>query len=252
MNLKVHYYQEQRLRMKYVEAGTGRPLLFLHGAGFNALTYRKILLSLAEKYHVIAPDLPCFGDSTVPETIWNFADYASLFDRFTSFLKLKNLCVIGHSFGGGVGLYFAAQTDKVAKIILVNSMGIVPKTSMKKLCLLAVKKTIIDFLFDDKKIALFIFYDAITNFIFKHFFKLVKSYNIVKRSTFQSPILTKDIKIPALILQGTKDEIISEEAAQLLQKLIKNSTLEFINDNHDWPLFKQTLFINKVENFFKK
>ncbi len=48
------------IRIRYFVCGAGKSLLFLHGGGLRAMTYRRNIELLAEKYTVIAPDIPGF------------------------------------------------------------------------------------------------------------------------------------------------------------------------------------------------
>src|ERR1051326_4820043 len=63
------------------ERGTGRPLLLIHGQFGDHLDWEPVLQPLSERYRVIAPDLPGFGDSSKPD-----ASYSAEF--FTRHLKL--------------------------------------------------------------------------------------------------------------------------------------------------------------------
>jgi len=56
--------------------------LLLHGGGVCASTYTKNIELLAKKYQVIAPDIPCFGESSVPSEVWGFEEFANLFSHF--------------------------------------------------------------------------------------------------------------------------------------------------------------------------
>ncbi|MBD3329290.1 hypothetical protein GF357_02240 [Candidatus Dojkabacteria bacterium] len=72
MDNKEQTFETDNIQIKYTSMGKGKPLLFLHGGGVRALTYKKNLELLSQRYHVIAPDIPGFGKSSVPEELWNF------------------------------------------------------------------------------------------------------------------------------------------------------------------------------------
>ncbi len=111
------------ITLTYYVLGKGRPVLFPHGGRIRALTHKNNLELLAKKYLVIAPDMPSHGDSDTPKKIWSFIDFANFFDKFLNELKLKNVTVIGYSFGGGVAFNLAAISKDVSKLILVNAAG---------------------------------------------------------------------------------------------------------------------------------
>ena len=111
----------------YGVAGDGLPLLFLHGWGLGYRAYRGSLQRLAEQgSRVIAPALPGFGGNPgLPGNERSFAGYAEWVEGFLDALGVdESLAVVGHSFGGGVGIRFAFDhPDRVRSLVLVNSVG---------------------------------------------------------------------------------------------------------------------------------
>ncbi|MEK7137297.1 MAG: alpha/beta hydrolase [Patescibacteria group bacterium] len=93
-------------------SGEGVPLLCLHGWGkavsssaFDAL--RKELESA--NVQVIAPNLPGFGKSAEPPHVWTVDDYADCMEELIRELGLKNVHLLGHSFGGRIAIKLAAR-----------------------------------------------------------------------------------------------------------------------------------------------
>ena len=111
----------------YGVAGEGSPLLFLHGWGLGYRSYRRSLQHLATQgARVIAPALPGFGGNPgLPAEELSFAGYATWVERFLDAAGVDDpVAVVGHSFGGGVGIRFAHQyPDRVRSLVLVNSVG---------------------------------------------------------------------------------------------------------------------------------
>ena len=111
----------------YGEAGSGVPLLFLHGWGLAHHAYRRALSRLAAMgCHVFAPALPGFGGTAdLHGTQFSFAGYASWVDRFLEAVEVDEPAfVMGHSFGGGVAIKLAHDhPDRVRTLVLVNSVG---------------------------------------------------------------------------------------------------------------------------------
>ena len=111
----------------YGVAGEGAPLLFLHGWGLGYRSYRRSLQRLTTQgARVIAPALPGFGGNPgLPADELSFAGYATWVERFLDAAGVDEpVAVVGHSFGGGVGIRFAHQyPDRVRSLVLVNSVG---------------------------------------------------------------------------------------------------------------------------------
>ena len=89
--------------------GKGQPLLWLHGT--DGLSEWPVILDrLAERYEVIAPDHPGFGESTIPGWMDDVSDLAYLYLDLMKRLDLKAARVVGHSLGGWIGLEMAVLT----------------------------------------------------------------------------------------------------------------------------------------------
>jgi len=111
----------------YGEAGTGSPVLFLHGWGLDHKVYKRALSRLvAAGVRVLAPALPGFG-GTMPlrRGATNFEDYADWVSEFLITVGADQpVLVVGHSFGGGVAIKLAHDhAGQVHALVLVNSVG---------------------------------------------------------------------------------------------------------------------------------
>ena len=115
---KIHYYQ----------AGTGYPVLFLHGWGASSQAFRGIIGHLEKHFSVYALDLPGFGQSPPPARVWGTAEYAQLAADFMAEKQIEKPILIGHSFGGRLSIRLGAK-GLAKKIILVDSAGLRPKRS---------------------------------------------------------------------------------------------------------------------------
>lgn len=111
----------------YSVAGSGMPVLLLHGWGLGHNTYRDAVERLAEEgVRVIAPALPGFGRSAeLPGDDFSLHGYADWVDDLLDVLDVHEpMVVVGHSFGGGVSIRFAHDhPDRVRSLVLVNSIG---------------------------------------------------------------------------------------------------------------------------------
>lgn len=113
------------VRVHYEAAGEGRPVLLLHGWGASAPAMRPIFDALRSDHAVYALDFPGFGQSALPPVPWSVGDYAELVAAFLDSLGIARADVIGHSFGGRVGIVLAAKWPaKVERLVLVDSAGI--------------------------------------------------------------------------------------------------------------------------------
>jgi pimeloyl-ACP methyl ester carboxylesterase len=115
----------------YTMAGSGEPLLLVHGLGGNRATWSNIIDSLAGKYTVIAPDLPGHGDSAAPAGDYSPGAHATVLRDLLISLGHPNATVIGHSLGGGIALQFAYQfPERTHRLVLISSGGLGPELTL--------------------------------------------------------------------------------------------------------------------------
>ncbi len=112
-------------RRAFLRAGSGPPILLVHGIGNNAQTWASVVGPLAENHTVIAPDLLGHGDSDKPRGDYSIAGYANGMRDLLSVLDIEQVTVVGHSLGGGVALQFAYQfPERCQRLVLVGSGGL--------------------------------------------------------------------------------------------------------------------------------
>ncbi len=113
------------LPTRYLRAGTGPPLVLLHGVGDNALIWRWVLPALANTHQVYAPDLPGSGDSAKPDADYSPAFFTQFLVALLDALEVESTAVIGSSLGGLVGLRLSlSEPERVASLSLVASAGL--------------------------------------------------------------------------------------------------------------------------------
>ena len=112
-------------KLHYVIGGEGEPLVLLHGWGSTWYMWRKVMPALAERYTVIAPDLPGLGDSEVPEDGFDKATTAERIRTLVQNLGYgddSDINLVGHDIGLMVAYaYAAAYPDEVRRLALVEA-----------------------------------------------------------------------------------------------------------------------------------
>ena len=112
-------------RIVYRTAGSGPPLLLLHGITSSAATWKDVIPSLAEHHTVIAPDLLGHGQSAKPVGDYSLGAYASGVRDLLGLLEVESATVVGHSLGGGVAMQFAYLfPERCNRLVLVASGGL--------------------------------------------------------------------------------------------------------------------------------
>jgi pimeloyl-ACP methyl ester carboxylesterase len=113
------------VRMNYLRAGRGEPVILLHGIGHSARAWDHTMLPLAARYDVIAPDLPGCGKSDKPRTDYSLGNQAAAVRYFMDALGIDRATIIGHSLGGGVTMTFSyLYPERVHRMGLISSGGL--------------------------------------------------------------------------------------------------------------------------------
>ncbi len=118
--------QVDGLSLFYREAGypAAPTILLLHGFPSSSHMYRDLIPLLADRYHVVAPDLPGFGFTEVPVStkyVYNFENLAKTIDAFTKVLGLNRYAIYVFDYGAPVGFRLAlAHPERITAIISQN------------------------------------------------------------------------------------------------------------------------------------
>lgn len=114
-------------RVRMLEAGApSNPLLVLvHGLNSSAAVWRPIIPSLARHFHVIAFDLPGFGQSTKANKLYSPDNYVAFIHYVVGLFPDRQIILVGHSLGGNIALRYAmSYSQQVNRLILVDAAGI--------------------------------------------------------------------------------------------------------------------------------
>ena len=110
-------------KMHYVEKGEGDPVLFLHGQPTSSYLWRNVMPHVEGQGRVIAPDNIGFGKSDQPDLDYVFADHYRYIEGFIEALDLRNITLVVHDWGSGLGLHYARQhPGNVKGIVLMESI----------------------------------------------------------------------------------------------------------------------------------
>ena len=110
------------VRLHYLTAGHGTPLILLHGYAETSRMWRPIMPVLAKRFTVIAPDLPGIGDSGIPTDGLNMKSAAIRIHDLAKSLGVQKAEVVGHDIGLMVAYAYAAQFPaEVTKLVLMDA-----------------------------------------------------------------------------------------------------------------------------------
>ncbi len=118
------YVELEGSRIRYIERGSGRPVVLLHGASFNAEVWEKTgtLDAIARAgWRAISVDMPGYGKSEKG----SFESVTSFLYRFTEAMNAKEAVVLGASLGGKEALAYAVTyPERVIGLVLIGAVGV--------------------------------------------------------------------------------------------------------------------------------
>lgn len=212
-------YKDVKVNYSFYDNKSKTCLVYLHGWGQNIEMMMPIAKPFIKNYNVLIIDLPGFGLSEEPKTVWELDDYVELISEFKRELKLNKLILIGHSFGGKISLMYAIKY-KPEKIVLLASpyKNKKPKLSTKTKILKVLKKVPV--------------LNKLEGYVKKH----IGSTDYRNASEMMRKILVKHVnlditndvnkvKCPTLLIWGTNDDAVSYNDALELETLISNCGL---------------------------
>ena len=248
------------LTLHYEMAGSGKPILLLHGLGANTHSWRYIVGALAASYHVIALDLKGFGASPKPpDTAYSVYDQAALVRQFILEQDLHNLTLIGHSFGGLVALvttlsFDPSQRSRLSRLVLISSVAseqreppffrILVTPVLGPLVLkLVPTEWVVEYILkrayhDDTKIAddTVALYAAPLDSPEAHHALLQTARQLRRLDANALASHYRHLELPVLIVWGQQDEIVPLEVGYGLHSAIPNSELVIIPHSGHIPI----------------
>ena len=239
-----------------MRGGAGEPLLILHGAS-GAGAWLPFMRSLSEKFDVLVPEHPGFGDSDTPDWLDTIHDLAYFYLDFLDTLNLNRVHLVGLSLGGWVAAELAVRaTRRLATLTLADAAGIhvngVPQIDT---FLRTDEQRIRDF-FHDPKLA-----DEMVARVLRPELEDVAMKNrvTVAKLSWQprgyDPHLAKwlhRIDVPTLLLWGDDDRLFPKDYAFAFQKLISGSKAVIIPEcGHVPHVEKPATFVAELQRFIE-
>lgn len=122
------FLQVGKLRIRHVDAGSGEPVILMHGLGGSIESWTNNIDGLAKSMRVIAIDLPGFGLSDKPKMNYTIRFYRDFVVRFLKQLQLDQVSMVGSSLGGQVAAEVAiSRPSLVKKLVLISPAGALPR-----------------------------------------------------------------------------------------------------------------------------
>jgi len=116
-------------QMHYIDEGEGDPVLFLHGNPTSSYLWRNVIPYVSDDTRVIAVDLIGMGKSDKPDIDYSYDDHYKYLTEFIEELELKNVTLVIHDWGSGLGFNYAANNEENIKGIAFMEALLMPMPS---------------------------------------------------------------------------------------------------------------------------
>jgi len=246
----------------YGEAGTGPPVLFLHGWGLNHKAYKRALSHLVNAgVHVLAPAMPGFGGSgALPHDEMNFAGFGDWASEFLLAVGVdRPALVIGHSFGGGVAIKLAHDhQDRVRALVLVNSVGGSAWTSRGSFLRSVARRPPWDWglhfpadllpLRQGRRVLPVIVAEALPNLV-RDPGTFWRALGLAFRADMTAELdVLRRRGLPVVVLWGQNDRLITRDSFESMWATLGNPEIVTVPGNHNWLIADPDAFGEVMTN----
>ncbi len=217
------FVEADGFNIRYMDAGSGEAVVYLHGAGGLRLSHAHDLL--AQNYRVIALEAPGFGDSAVNDKSETLNQMADSIAAAIAAIGVERYHLIGNSFGGKLAILTALQhTDAIETLVLVAPAAIRLTTSGPPSGTPAEMMAML-YAHPERQPKM----TPPTPEVLAKQGALVKRLIGPPRDEAMETAM-KDLDIPVLAVFGTKDKLITTDVAHIYAELLPNCHLMMIYD----------------------
>ena len=241
----------QHGKYRYLEAGSGPSVLFLHGLFGTLSNFSETMSYLSPKYRVIVPVLPLYELELDQSSVSGLVDFIS---GFTEALSLSELHLIGNSLGGHIAILFAHQhPERVRSITLTGSSGLFENslgdTYPRKGDLEYVRKKTEGTFFNPA---------MATDELVQHVYEIVNDRNkalrivLIAKSAIRHNLreLLPSLNHPVNLIWGKQDSITPPFVGEEFQKLLPNARLHLIENCGHAPMMEVPHEFNQLTEKF--
>jgi pimeloyl-ACP methyl ester carboxylesterase len=248
------YTVKQNGEFQYIDEGSGETILFLHGLFGSLSNWDGVIEGFSNRFRIIIPLMPIY---TMPLKKAGITGLTQFISDFVKLLELKDLNIVGNSLGGHVGLVYSLQNRAMLnRLILTGSSGLFedgmggsfPRRGDYEFIKNKVAYTFFDPAIATKDLVDDVF--EVTNDNQKCLRMIAIARSAQKHNMAEE--LSK-LDIPTLLVWGLNDTITPPFVAHEFNRLIKGSTLRFVDKCGHAPMMEHPSLFNEIcEDFLTK
>ena len=232
----------------YLESGTGKPLIILHGLMGNLSNFDRVFDHFSEMgYQVLMPELPLY---TMPLLKTNVKNLSKFVKDFVKFKGLDNYILMGNSLGGHIALYHAKINPKnVSGLVLTGSSGLyensMGESYPKRGDYEYIKKKSQDVFYDPEIATKEVVDDVFETLNNRN--KLIRTIAIAKSAIRHN--MAQDLPnmtMPTCLIWGKNDTVTPPEVAEEFDRLLPNSELFWMDKCGHAPMMEHPEKFNQI------
>jgi len=240
-------------KIVYLEGGKGPTILLLHGYTGDKDNWTMFAPYLTKDYHVVIPDIPGYGESSMIETAsYDLSSQMSRLHKFAQALKLHKFHIVGNSMGGFfAGIYAVRYPDEIISVGLFNAGGVTSSENslVRKMMEKGENPLVLKDASDMPRLMALAF--ANPPYLPYPLKKVMAETALANRKFYEKELkeigpdflsLEKDlpkIKAPTLILWGDQDKILDVSSVPVFEKGLKNHKTVIIKDCGHVPMIEK-------------
>lgn len=214
-------------------------IVILHGWGLSGDKYSQLKLLLEKKgYRVFTPDFPGFGNEKMTKSSMMLSDFAEFYEDYLEKKKIKKHIIIGHSFGGRVGIYYTSTHNENVELLILTGVPVIRHFGLKQRVSFIAAKTL--------RIPFFVLPPSWAHLSKKALYKIIGEYDYMnsgeKKSTFKNIISEslisyfQQITSPIVLVWGELDRLTPVGDTDKIQKINKVKSVKVVKGfGHSFP-----------------
>jgi pimeloyl-ACP methyl ester carboxylesterase len=240
-------------RMPYLAGGHGETILLLHGFSADKDNWTRFARHLTANYHVIAPDLPGFGDSDrLADATYDVRSQVSRIAAFVIALELSSFHLAGNSMGGHISVAYAHRYPQQVKTLgLFDSGGVTePEPSEFRRAIAEGRNLLlVDDIEDFDRMLAFVFVEKpsvprpVMRYLAEASVKSRAFNDKIAGQLFANPFplepILPEIEQPSLVVWGEKDRVIDVSAATVFADAIPDAELIIMPNVGHLPMIER-------------
>lgn len=245
----------------YHEAGTGSPVVLLHGSGPGVsawANWQHTIPALSHEFRVLAPDIVGYGATSRPEHIrYSLQTWTDHVVAFLDAAGIEKTAIIGNSLGGRIALAIAEQhPDRVSRMVLMGSPGVGMQVTdgLKALrsyepSLENMRRLLLDYFAVDPAIIT----DELVQIRYEASAETFEAYRAMffdpKHAGNELGITAEQasrITVPSLLVHGREDKVVPLDVAQQMVRVLPNADLHVFAHCGHWTQIERAADFNEI------